>query len=514
MNARRRPRPRTLRTRLVVASVALIAVVCAVIGTVTTLALRSHLYEQLDGQVREVAMRAAGGPAGGRPLPEPLRQDGPLAFVTKGPQGFGVIGATVEDGRVTEGVVSNKKVVNGFTAPEAGDLTDVQLAALGTVPRDHDEHTVDVPGLGSYRVAHQAGPNGAFYVALPTDGVDSTINTLVLVEISVTAAGLVAASLAGAVIVGVATRPLRRVAATATRVAELPLHRGEVTLEERVPPSECDPHTEVGRVGAALNRMLDHVHGALHARQESETRVRQFVADAGHELRTPLASIRGYAELTRRGREEVGPDTRHALGRIESEAGRMSLLVEDLLLLARLDAGRPLRFEPTDLVPLVVDSVSDARAAGQDHVWRLELPDDPATVTGDAARLQQVLVNLLGNARSHTPPGTTVTARVRRSGPRLRVDIEDDGPGVPPALLPHVFERFARGDSARTRSTGSTGLGLAIVQAVAAAHGGAVTVDSAPGRTVFSLHLPAVGARPAPDSQPRHSLTTRARQGS
>ncbi|WP_149547839.1 sensor histidine kinase [Streptomyces marokkonensis] len=515
MSGRRRPRPRTLRTRLVVASVALIAVVCAVIGTVTTLALRSHLYEQLDGQLREVAMRAAGGPVDGRPRPEPLNQDDPLDFVTKGPQGFGVIGATVEHGRVTDGVVSNKKVVNGVNTPEAGDLAGDQLAALGTVPRDREEHTVDIPGLGSYRVAHQVGPNGAFYVALPTSGVDSTVNTLILVEVSVTAAGLVAASLAGAVIVGVATRPLRRVAATATRVSELPLHTGEVTLEERVPESECDPHTEVGRVGAALNRLLDHIHGALHARQESETRVRQFVADASHELRTPLASIRGYAELTRRGGEEAGPDTRHALGRIESEAGRMTLLVEDLLLLARLDAGRPLRFEETDLVPLVVDTVSDARAAGQDHTWRLELPDEPALVTGDAARLQQVLVNLLGNARTHTPPGTTVTARVRRGGPWLRVDVADDGPGIPPGLLPHVFERFARGDSARTRATGSTGLGLAIVQAVAAAHGGAVTVDSVPGRTVFTLHLPAVpaGLSREPHSQPRHSLTTRARQG-
>ncbi|MEU3097070.1 HAMP domain-containing sensor histidine kinase [Streptomyces sp. NPDC006967] len=521
MSGRRGPRPRTLRTRLVVASVTLIAVVCAVIGTVTTLALRSHLYEQLDDQVREVAMRAAGGPVNGPPLPEPLRHEDPLDFVTKGPQGFGAIGATVENGRVTDGVVSNKKVVNGFTAPEAGRLTDAQLAALGAVPRDVGaEHTVDVPGLGDYRVTYRAGPSGAFYVALPTADVDSTVTTLILVEVSVTAAGLVAASLAGAVIVGVATRPLRRIAATATRVSELPLHSGEVTLEERVPESECDPHTEVGRVGAALNRLLDHIHGALRARQESETRVRQFVADAGHELRTPLASIRGYAELTRRGREEAGPDTRHALGRIESEADRMTLLVEDLLLLARLDAGRPLRYERTDLVPLVVDAVSDARAAGQDHDWRLELPDGPAPVTGDAARLQQVLVNLLGNARTHTPPGTTVTARVRGDGAGLCVDVADNGPGIPHALLPHVFERFARGDAARTRTAGSTGLGLAIARAVAAAHGGAVTVDSVPGRTVFTLHLPAVSPRSTsvpqptsvPHSQPRHSLTTRARQ--
>ncbi|MFI8089029.1 sensor histidine kinase [Streptomyces sp. NPDC086080] len=517
MTEGRRPRPRTLRTRLVVVSVALIAVVCAVIGTVTALALRSHLYEQLDDQVREVAMRAAGGPVNGPPLPEPLRHEDPLDFVTKGPQGFGAIGATVENGRVTDGVVSNKRVVNGFTAPEAGELTDAQLAALGAVPRAIGaEHTVDIPGLGRYRVTYRAGPNGAFYVALPTADVDSTVTTLILVEISVTVAGLVAASLAGAVIVGVATRPLRKVAATATRVSELPLHSGEVTLEERVPESECDPHTEVGRVGAALNRLLDHIHGALRARQESETRVRRFVADASHELRTPLASIRGYAELTRRGREEVGPDTRHALGRIESEADRMTLLVEDLLLLARLDAGRPLRLERTDLVPLVVDAVSDARAAGPDHDWRLDLPDEPALVTGDPDRLQQVLVNLLGNARTHTPPGTTVTARVRGNGPGLCVDVTDDGPGIPPAVLPHVFERFARGDAARTRATGSTGLGLAIVQAVAVAHGGVVTVDSVPGRTVFTLHLPTApppGTAPVPYSKPRHSSTTRARQG-
>ncbi|CAM5436282.1 HAMP domain-containing sensor histidine kinase [Streptomyces violaceorubidus] len=321
-----------------------------------------------------------------------------------------------------------------------------------------------------------------------------------------------------------------------------------MNLDERVPESECDPHTEVGRVGSALNRMLDHVHGALHARQRSETRVRQFVADASHELRTPLASIRGYAELTRRGREQVGPDTRHALGRIESEAGRMTLLVEDLLLLARLDAGRPLEFGHTDLVPLVVDTVSDARAAGLGHTWRLDLPDEPALVSADPARLQQVLVNLLGNARTHTPPGTTVTARVRREGAWLCVDVVDNGPGIPGELLPRVFERFARGDSARSRATGSTGLGLAIVQAVTTAHGGGVTVDSAPGRTVFTVYLPAVhdghlpmlhdrhlpavrdghlpavhdGHLPAvhdgPDgrahSQAQHSPTTRVRQGS
>ncbi|MFH9061054.1 sensor histidine kinase [Streptomyces coeruleorubidus] len=537
MSGRRRPgtqrrvgklpragKPRTLRTRLVVASVVLIAVVCAVIGTVTTLALRSHLYEQLDGQLGGAAARAAQSPPrnsgedlNGGPDAPAQKKESLTEFVTRGPQPGGTVAAKIEDGRITE----SKYGVSVDNYPmSARSLNSAQTAALASVPQtDGPPRTVDIPGLGEYRVEYKSGDKGSYYVALPTTDVTNTVNTLILVEISVTAAGLAAAGLAGHVLVGVATRPLRRVAATATRVSELPLHTGEVNLSERVPDSETDPHTEVGQVGAALNRMLDHVHGALHARQQSETRVRQFVADASHELRTPLASIRGYAELTRRGREDVGPDTRHALGRIESEAGRMTLLVEDLLLLARLDAGRPLQFEQTDLVPLVVDTVSDARVAGQDHNWRLDLPDEPALVSADAARLQQVLVNLLGNARTHTPPGTTVTARVQRRGTWLCVDVEDDGQGIPAELLPHVFERFARGDSARTRATGSTGLGLAIVQAVAAAHGGAVTVDSGPGRTVFTVHLPALPAQPQPDmsrqqhSQARHSVTTWARQG-
>ncbi|MFI2202091.1 sensor histidine kinase [Streptomyces sp. NPDC020192] len=534
---KRRPgQPRTLRTRLVVASVLLIAVVCAVIGTVTTLALRSHLYDQLDQQLIEASARAAGGfgpaPDGMKNGVTPPDQQGKRGafketdlgeFVARGPQPSGTIAAKVENGVITEARVGHKsKDDNNVPQMNAKALNATQTKALASVAKDGEIHSTEIPDLGDYQVRYVDGNNGTFYVALPTAEADGTINTLILVEISVTAAGLIAASLAGTVIVGVATRPLRKVANTATRVSELPLHTGEVNLSERVPESECDPHTEVGQVGAALNRMLDHVHGALHARQQSEMRVRQFVADASHELRTPLASIRGYAELTRRGREQVGPDTRHALGRIESEAGRMTLLVEDLLLLARLDAGRPLQFEQTDLIPLVVDTVSDSRAAGMDHNWRLDLPDEPALVSADAARVQQVLVNLLGNARKHTPPGTTVTARVQRRGPWMCVDVEDNGQGIPAELLPHVFERFARGDSARSRSTGSTGLGLAIVQAVATAHGGAVTVDSVPGRTVFTVHLPAltpVVPRPAPEtdwqshSQAQHSATTRVQQG-
>ncbi|MFI1354896.1 ATP-binding protein [Streptomyces sp. NPDC020898] len=553
----RRNKPRTLRTRLVVSAVTLIAVVCAVMGTVTTIALEKHLYTQLDSQVSDAAKRAGGPPKGAGPgdgesaprAPEQpnsgstetssgtsgtstttgastqnLSPEARIAlFVTSGPTQVDTIAASVDaNGGVTSAVIATEASnTNTDFKMNATALNQAQMSELAAVSRDGGVHTATLGNLGEYRVKYviSSNGNGNYYVALPTKSVNTTINTLILVEVSVTAAGLVAAGIAGSVLVGVALRPLRKVASTATRVSELPLHTGEVTLNERVAESETDPHTEVGQVGAALNRMLDHVHGALHSRQQSEMRVRQFVADASHELRTPLASIRGYAELTRRGREETGPDTRHALGRIESEAGRMTLLVEDLLLLARLDAGRPLQFDQTDLVPLVVDTVSDARAAGRDHNWRLDLPDEPALVSADAARLQQVLVNLLANARTHTPPGTTVTARVQRRGPWLCVDVQDDGQGIPADLLPHVFERFARGDTARSRTTGSTGLGLAIVQAVATAHGGAVTVDSVPGQTVFTVHLPALAPESVPetdwqsDSQAQHSATTWVEQG-
>ncbi|WP_243460150.1 cell wall metabolism sensor histidine kinase WalK [Streptomyces sp. M54] len=562
-------RPWTLRTRLVVSAVSLIAVVAAVIGSVTAIAFHSYLYGKLDDQLHSVVERAQ-RPPGPVPLPESLREAGPLGFVGGGGQPLGTFGALVGEG----GDVTASKVVadSGLRAQEsAKPLTDDQAEALEAAAPGSGEGTrsVDLPGLGGYRVEAATTAEGAtVLVGIPSAEVSRALTTLIVVEVCVTAAGLLAASIAGTALVGVALRPLRRVAATATRVSELPLHSGEVALVERVPDAEADPRTEVGQVGAALNRMLGHVGAALAARQESETRVRQFVADASHELRTPLASIRGYAELTRRaggGGAAPGPDpvTRHALGRIESEADRMTGLVEDLLLLARLDAGRPLSYGSTDLLPLVVDAVSDARAADRPgpqphdgpaagrtgtgpgsqpydgpaaagrpttgsgtgpatcsgtgsgaarHRWRLELPAEPVTVRADSARLQQVLVNLLANARTHTPPGTTVTVSVRppaRAGGPVALEVRDDGPGIPAALLPHVFERFARGDASRTRgsdgggATGSTGLGLAIVQAVVTAHGGRVRVESAPGRTVLAVELPADAEPDAgPDSGP------------
>jgi two-component system OmpR family sensor kinase len=514
-----------LRARLVLTAVALIAVVAAVIGAVTTIALRSYLVGQEDERLREAVLRAD----------RMHWPDADLGFVTAPGHEFGTVGGRAAGPGAPLGAAG--RLVGERPGDAPAPLDAAQTAALSAAPRDGALHTVGLPGLGQYRVL--ASPDGTLVLGFPLVGVQDTVGTLVVVEVCVTAAALLAAGIAGATLVGVALRPLRRVAATAARVGELPLHSGEPALHERVPDAEADPRTEVGRVGAALNRMLDHVHAALHARQESEMRVRQFVADASHELRTPLASIRGYAELTRRGTERPGPDTRHALGRIEAEATRMTGLVEDLLLLARLDAGRPLSYRSTDLAPLVVDAVGDVRVTGPGHRWRLELPDapEPVAVHGDPARLHQVLLNLLGNARTHTPPGTVVTARVRREDAYAVLEVEDDGPGIPPRLLPHVFERFARGDASRSRtgtgsgagygtgpgcgsgygsgtrsagtgrstgSTGSTGLGLAIVRAVVTAHGGEVAVRSAPGRTVFTVRLP------AEDSQPGHRLVTRA----
>ena len=290
-------------------------------------------------------------------------------------------------------------------------------------------------------------------------------------------------------------RPLDRLVETATTVSELPLEKGDVELAERIADGDADPRTEVGRVGNAFNNMLGHIGKALTARQASENKVRQFVADASHELRTPLASIRGYAELTRRSGAVIPDEVTHSLGRIESEAIRMTGLVEDLLLLARLDEGRELERVPTDLSRVIVDAVGDAYAAGPEHLWEVDMPEEPLEVTGDPARLHQVVVNLLANARVHTPAGTEVRVELRQQGSNAVLSVIDNGPGIPAKQLPTLFERFTRGDESRNRASGSTGLGLAIVTAVVHAHQGQVSVASEPGRTEFRVGLPLAGTR-------------------
>jgi two-component system, OmpR family, sensor kinase len=465
----------SLRGRLIAGVLALLAVVCVGIGAVATLAVRQSLIAQLDESLDAAAKRTeaplhfGGGLAG-----PPLGGAFPLG------QGIGTISYLTEPG----GTVTAQVLTED--GPEA--LTERQRAALASVPTDGQAVSTTVDGLGDYRVTARTIKGYTVVTALPMAAVQETVWQLVLIEAAVAGSALILAAVAGPLIVGGALSPLRRVTATARRVTQLPLAQGDVDLTVRVPPHQTDPRTEVGQLGAAFNRMLGHVGDALAARHASELRVRQFVADASHELRTPLAAIRGYAEMTRRAPADV---TIHALARIEAESRRMSLLVDDLLLLARLDSGRPLEREPVQLSQLVVDAVGDAHAAGPDHAWRLVLPDAPVTVTGDHARLQQVIGNLLTNARVHTPAGTTVTTSLAVCEGEAALAVTDNGPGIAAELRGEIFERFVRGDASRSRAHGSTGLGLAIVAAVVAAHAGRVQVDSdGSSGTSFAVHLP------------------------
>jgi two-component system OmpR family sensor kinase len=476
--------------------VALLAVICVTFGVTTVLFLRSFLMDGVDAQLDAASNRVQNHPpdmAGGQGnggqdcagLGNGQDLDGTQQGFPPG-QAAGTLAAEIRQGTVCRAGVLATSGDSVRAVPAS------EYAVLTGLPTDGGCHTRSLGDFGDYRLtARSTGDGDVLITGLPLRDVQNTVLRLTIVEVAVAVAGLVVAGTAGVVIVRRNLRPLRRVAATATRVSELPLDRGEVALSVRVPAVDTDPRTEVGQVGAALNRMLGHISRALTARQASETRVRQFVADASHELRTPLAAIRGYAELTRRVHERVPPDVAHAMRRVESESARMTTLVEDLLLLARLDSGRPLDRDPVDLSRIVVDAVGDAHVAGPDHNWRLDLPGEPVTVTGDAARLHQVLLNLLSNARTHTPSGTTVVVALSQPDQDHAVlRVTDDGPGIPEALLPDVFDRFARADTSRSRAAGSTGLGLSIVAAVVQSHGGTVDVSSRPGRTEFTVTLP------------------------
>jgi two-component system OmpR family sensor kinase len=489
----------SLRARLLVSTTLILAVMGGAIALATTLFLKHDLDGTAEknlsvelSQARGQAMHFAGGPGGMPNGGPPPSQDSQLDFL--GGATDSDLGAWISGGTITAAIVSpqtSTSTSNPFNHPPTS-LTTAEAAPLLAAAGDVTDLRVTLPDKGDYLVSSHVLPNGdTIVVGVPMGEAESTVDELIAVEAVVTLVGLVLAGFLSFAMIRLSLRPLDRVAATASRISRLPLHEGEIGELARVPDADTDARTEAGQVGASLNRLIDHVASALTARQASETRVRQFVADASHELRTPLASIGGYAELTRRGRDVVPPDTAYALSRIESEAGRMTRLVEDLLLLARLDAGRPLEREPLDLSPLVVDAVRDAHAAVPDHRWQIELPDEPVLVDGDPHRLHQVLVNLLANAGKHTPSGTTVTASVVPADDACVVRIADDGPGIPPDLLSTVFERFARGDHSRSRAAGSTGLGLAIVSAVVTSHRGQVDVSSVPGNTVFTVRLPA-----------------------
>lgn len=519
-----RRRRTSLRRRLVAVAIGLVAVVAATMGLVSTLALRGTLVGQLDQRLLATSNRAASFEP--RTPPDTGTSTDTDADSLPGglPPALGAPGQST--GTVT--VETTGGTVRGGFIDEQGfqQLDATQQAELLAVPSDGQAHTVSVSDLGTYRVLAHTSNGGTLVTGLSMAETTSTVKAYLVGEIVIVVAGLAIAAIAGTALVRREMVPLERVAATAARVSEQPLERGAVTLE-RVPAQDADDTSEVGQVATALNRLLGHVEAALAARHESETQVRQFVADASHELRTPLASIRGYAELVRRLPEDLPEDVVRSMERVESESVRMTALVEDMLLLARLDAGRSLDRDEVDLAALAVDAVADAHVAGPDHVWHLDVgggtdevgtppvaavpdaavgpPDDdlavalddedldaePALVLGDEHRLRQVLANLLANARVHTPPGTTVTVSVRPSGDEVMVQVRDDGPGIAPDLVPRLFQRFARGDAARSPGAGSTGLGLAIVDAVVSAHGGRIEVDGTPGATAFTVWLPA-----------------------
>jgi two-component system OmpR family sensor kinase len=501
-----RPNPfgrHTLGRQLVVRVTALVALAALLITTATALAAKQLLMSQLDRQLDTVTARLrdpAGGPITG--LLRPGQPIGTLAVF------YDTDGTPQASGRLTERGAAGQRdaAVPALPQPAVDRLADV--------PANGTKSSIVLSGLGHYRVVgYRIGTVGdgedlgTLVVGVPLHEVDETIIQLVGIAALLSLFAIVGTVFASRSLVVRSLRPLNRVAATAQQVSQLRLDRGEVALAVRVPPQDADPESEAGRVGQAINHMLNNVEEALAARQASETKVRQFVADASHELRNPLAAIRGYAELTRRDREQLPTEAAYAMSRVESEAERMSHLVEDMLLLARLDAGPDLDLKPCDLSEVVINAVSDARAAGPDHAWQLTLPHYPVIAYGDQHRLQQVMANLLANARTHTPPGTQVRTEVSVSGPQAVVTVTDNGPGIPPEVSNRVFERFARGDASRMRTPdagtgGSTGLGLAIVAAVVEAHHGSVTVNSQPGHTQFTVRLPLAHLTQAPYAEP------------
>jgi two-component system OmpR family sensor kinase len=498
---------------------AVVLVVTVGLGVASTAVLRAQLNAQVERELEQASQflsrpppqnRPGDDAPGGQPAEEPSAPpaDDPGAGSSSSfPPGVG-------PGSIVVRYVDGELVLADYVTSSLDQvaLDDDQVADLEAIRADGRSHVVDLGDLGTFRAVHRTTDDGQpSVVATSTETVDTTVDRYVLVQIGLGCAALTAAVLVGAWLVRRSLRPLDDVAAAASRVSELELSQGAITAIPRVPESLTDERMEVGQVGAALNRMLENVEVSLQARHDSETQVRSFVADASHELRTPLASIRGYAELVHRTGDHLPLTTARSLDRIESEAIRMTGLVEDLLLLARLDTGRPLDRSPVDLAALAVDAVMDAHAASSDHAWSLDLPggeddldldtiqtvlEDELVVIGDESGLRQVLANLLANARTHTPPGTRVDVRLVRDRGAVVLTVSDDGPGIPADLRPTLFHRFTRGDAGRNRNNGSTGLGLAIAHAIVTAHGGTVGVRSATAGessahgTTFTVRLP------------------------
>ncbi len=454
---------------------------------VTYQALRSFLLDRIDQQLvaarGPVASRFGSGPR--LPIDAP---SGTYVVVVD------ATGTILFQAPITQNQDQDREqFVPGSAAPK--------LAAID-FSRDSMFSVDGSRGSGKYRVditpLDQAGRR--LLIAIPLSDVAQTLHRLLFIE--ALASGLIVVLVGGAalVLVRAGLRPLEDIGEVAGAIAEGDLSRRVPLAEER---------TEVGRLGLSLNAMLGQIQSAFEARQASEARLRRFVADASHELRTPLTSIRGYAELFRRGAAERPDDLEKAMRRIEEESARMGVLVDDLLLLARLDQGRPLDREPVDLVRVAADAVDDARATTPDRAISLEAPEH-LVIEGDELRLRQVAANLVANACQHTPVEAPVVVRVATSDADAVLEVADSGPGLDAEAAQKVFERFYRADPSRTRSGGGSGLGLSIVAAIAEAHGGSATVDSTPGvGACFRIVLPmAQGAAQAASASPALPAST------
>lgn len=462
-----------LRVTLVLALVALAAAGLLASGVAVTSALRTALIDRVDQQLDEAA-RTWARPGAPRLLPlpgEPGRERPPVLFYVR-----------VQD-------TSGRLFLQADT-PGAGG------PALPEHPRPGTFTTGSTAGgSGEWRVRYTENPEGTSVVALRLAETEAIVERLVVLQLGIGVLVLAALAVAAYFVIRRSLRRLTQVEETAADIAAGDLHR-------RVPMRGTN--TEVDRLARSLNAMLAQIQRGFaataaseEAARRSEEKMRRFVADASHELRTPLTTIKGFAELYRQG---ATGDTDMLLDRIERESKRMGLLVEDLLMLARLDAERPVEYAPVDLLALTSDAVHSARAVATaqgrvdpEHTIRFEVRPGLGTaeVPGDAARLRQVLANLLNNALVHTPPDATVTVRLTPDRDEVRLEVADTGPGMPPEQAERVFERFYRADDSRSRGSGGTGLGLSIVQALVTAHGGTVEVGSEPGwGTVFTVRLP------------------------
>lgn len=468
----------TLRTRLIGILAILITIGLAVSGVATYGALRNFLYERVDSQLRHTQ------PVAIRALVESAR--GGDGFTQLPADSAGLPIAAYAELRDETGRVV-RSVAFGFEGAEASYVPEIP-DSLDPSRRDEPFTTgaVDEQSYGFRVLATPLVDGGTLIVAIPLADVQDTLRRLVGIEV-VVAIVLLGVICAGAwLLIRRELQPLDEMADAATAIAGGDLAR-------RV--DEPDPRTEVGRLGRALNRMLEHIERAFEARRASEEGMRRFLGDASHELRTPLTSIRGYAELFRRGAAERPQDLRVSMRRIEEEAARMGVLVDELLLLAHTDRTRPMVVDAVDLGELVNDAGRDARARDPHRPIDIEAAEE-VVVQGDEDRLRQALANLVGNALVHTPAATPVALRLSKDDETAMVVVDDNGPGLDPDTLEHAFQRFWRRDRSRSRGSGGTGLGLAIVEAVARSHGGTVTAENRPeGGARFTLRLPIDPAR-------------------